>query len=825
MAPSQYRFLGISLKAWGILLLMYFVVIPLIIQYVPGALDFVARLGDPAGPAAHFDKLVVGWISRAGSLALATKVGQTLLAVFFAPGVYTVDQIWSGLLRQHSSAFGHSPWLDGVFGTLLFGLPFVFWYVVLATGLTRGFFYLGLWDPFMRARHDSRRWVLAGLVKLRETWDIVRHFGRRSTGGWAGFIQVLSNRFLAGDVFLGRPKLLLGGMLRPIGLPTQKHMVTIAGTGSGKSTAALIPNLCIHEGSLLCIDPKGELAAITARRRGPGGRGVSGMGQAVHVLDPFGIVEGWRSSAYNVFDEMERVASSDPGRAVSYASKVAEALVLKAEGGEQRYWDNAANTLLRGLILYIFAKEPKENRNLGRLRDLVVSGDIEGYQEALAAGDIRKEDGLSSFDVLEERMLACRSGPYGKVIAGTIDSIRKMGDRQMGGVVSTAQEHTSFLDEPNLQRISARSDFLIEDLRAGRTSVYVCLPLNMVSGKEGRWLRMFVLLFIDVMQRANKPLNPPVLLAVDEFPGLGRLEGIEKVAPTMRSCGVRFWAIGQDIEQFKSTYPDCWNGFISGAEAVQFMGVKDPETVQFLMDLLGEHVVRVRVPLGGGRSSWEKDERPLLDADQVARILSPDRKNQIIWRGNKKPMMLKTAPYFWYLPNSYYERDPRYGEPLRHRIWRGWLSRHPEPLGPVASEPPAVAETLPPAPPRVARAAAPPPPPPPPPIPPIPRATPAVMAPTPSSDLFMREIARFEAEAAKSAGAKEKAPVPLEKAFPPVTPPQPDVRTTAPPEKPFPPVTTPVNEEKVKEILSWTEEIEKTTGRKRGRPKNDGTEK
>src|ERR1035438_553390 len=82
-------------------------------------------------------------------------------------------------------------------------------------------------------------------------------------------------------------------MLRPIGIQTEKHMVTIAGTGSGKSTAALIPNLCIHQGSALIIDPKGELAAITARRRGNGGGGVRGMGQDVFVLDPFHIVPGF----------------------------------------------------------------------------------------------------------------------------------------------------------------------------------------------------------------------------------------------------------------------------------------------------------------------------------------------------------------------------------------------------------------------------------------------------------------------------------------------------------------------------------------------------
>ena len=85
-------------------------------------------------------------------------------------------------------------------------------------------------------------------------------------------------------------------MLRPIGISTEKHMVTIAAPGSGKTTGGIIPNLCLHRGSLLCIDPVGELAALTAGRRNDGGKGVWGLGQRVHVVDPFNleILKEWR---------------------------------------------------------------------------------------------------------------------------------------------------------------------------------------------------------------------------------------------------------------------------------------------------------------------------------------------------------------------------------------------------------------------------------------------------------------------------------------------------------------------------------------------------
>jgi hypothetical protein len=184
---------------------------------------------------------------------------------------------------------------------------------------------IGRWNPFGWNAIRHRPHFLMMWRSVAEWWERETVFGRRATGGFASILDVLSNEFHDGDIFLGRPKLIIGGLLRPIGIPTEKHMVTIAGTGSGKSNGALIPNLCIHTGSALVIDPKGELASITARGRGHGGGGVRGMGQDVYVLDPYGIVEGFTTASYNVFDEMEKVAKYDADRPVSYARKVAQA--------------------------------------------------------------------------------------------------------------------------------------------------------------------------------------------------------------------------------------------------------------------------------------------------------------------------------------------------------------------------------------------------------------------------------------------------------------------------------------------------------------------
>ncbi len=594
-------------------------------------------------------------------------LGPLIINTYTAPGRWLLLSIWSGffslsLVDIWSGRASAGAIAVAVFAwSFAFAFSYVFWHFFGA----RFWKLIGRWDPFWWKITRHRPFFLRLFVRIGAWWEREKHFGQHATGRFASLWEVLSNEFHLGDIFLGRPKLFIGGLLRPIGLNTEKHFVTIASTGGYKSTGALIPNLCIHEGSALIIDPKGELAAITARRRGNGGGGVRGMGQPVYVLDPFGIVPGFKGASYNVFDEMERVGEYAPDRPVSYAGKVAQALIPVGQNVRDPYWDNAARTFITGLLLYIL-QGPKEHRNLVRLRTLLMEGDTENYKR-LGAGSRDRGD---AFDALMVMMQNCPEGPYRHVVAGAASSLSKMSPNQRGGVLTTAMQHTSFLDVPEFRKIMMTSDFLLEDLKNDRISVYLCLPLNAVSGVEGHWLRMFVLLTVDMMSRVAKAPKPPLLMAIDEFPSLGRLDGIETVAPTMRSYGVRLWVIGQDIEQFEKVYPDSWGTLIGNAEAVQFMGVSHPPTVAFIAERMGEHVVTTQQDMGEGRVRETSTERALRDPDQIARMIAKDTKNQIVWRAGKPPMLLKICPYFEYMPWWYYSRDRRFREKFNRWIWR-----------------------------------------------------------------------------------------------------------------------------------------------------------
>ena len=63
----------------------------------------------------------------------------------------------------------------------------------------------------------------------------------------------------------------------PLSYSGARHLLTVAPTRSGKGVSSIIPNLLTYQGSVFVIDPKGENALVTARRRGAGGNGISGL--------------------------------------------------------------------------------------------------------------------------------------------------------------------------------------------------------------------------------------------------------------------------------------------------------------------------------------------------------------------------------------------------------------------------------------------------------------------------------------------------------------------------------------------------------------------
>jgi type IV secretion system protein VirD4 len=302
------------------------------------------------------------------------------------------------------------------------------------------------------------------------TQPLLIHFGDRDAGthGTARWATDKEMSALTHDS--GGPGLLIGRQNKTNRLLRYQgaaHLLTMAPTRSGKGVGTIIPNLLTARRSVLCIDPKGENAMITAKRRRSFGD--------VHVLDPFGIT-GLASSAYNPLDRLD----PDSLDIAEEAASLADALVYDEPGqGGEAHWNEEAKALIGGLILTIIATEPEDRRNLNTLREFLT----------LAPDD---------FLGLLERMQTTRA--CNGLIARAANRHMAKSDREAAGVLSSAQRHTHFLDSPRMAAVLAKSDFEFGDLKRGIATVFLVLPPDRLN-TYARWLRLLITQSLSDMAR------------------------------------------------------------------------------------------------------------------------------------------------------------------------------------------------------------------------------------------------------------------------------------------------------------------------------------
>ena len=335
------------------------------------------------------------------------------------------------------------------------------------------------------------------------------------------------------------------------------HLLTIAPTRSGKGVGTIIPNLLLADRSIICVDPKGENARITARARAAKG--------PVWCLDPFG-VSGRPAARYNPLDHLD----PDGLDLAEDANTLADALVHDAPGqAGEAHWNEEAKALIAGLILHAVTHEPADRRVLATVREYLTLAPAR-FAELLA--------------------LMQNSIGAGGLVARAANRHLGKSHREAAGVLSAAQRHTHFLDSPRIVAATSGSDFAFSDLKERTGTVFLCLPPDRLD-TYARWLRLLVAQAVTDMARSPARPARPGLFLLDEFAALGRLEPVERAMGLMAGYGLQLWPILQDLHQLRSTYGDRAGTFLSNAGVFQAFGVNDFTTAELLSKSMGETTI------------------------------------------------------------------------------------------------------------------------------------------------------------------------------------------------------------------------------------------
>jgi len=359
-------------------------------------------------------------------------------------------------------------------------------------------------------------------------------------------------------------------------------------SGSGKGIRILAVNLlsdCLNDRSVIVIDPKGELAAMTALYR----RKI--LGHEVQIIDPFGklhevvkdshrhkeLVEyGLTKSAG--FNPLGNTFDPELQNFFDNAANLADALI-KVEQREP-HWTESAQGLSTALIMWE-KMQRKNAASLGNVRRMLTEAD--DYTIAPDENDVPQRTDRSGLLKTAKEMVE----HGGEAIASLASRFTRM-TNEIAGIRSAADTQTRWLLSPAMSadlRIYPGIDFA--RLKVKKTTVYVILPSERLR-THSVWLRLVIVSALNALYR---PGGLRVAMLVDEMAALGHLGPLEDAIGLVRGYRVQILGVLQDLPQLKALYGERWESFLANAGFVQFFAPNDKTTAEWMSWRSGQKTV------------------------------------------------------------------------------------------------------------------------------------------------------------------------------------------------------------------------------------------
>jgi type IV secretion system protein VirD4 len=347
----------------------------------------------------------------------------------------------------------------------------------------------------------------------------------------------------------------------------ERHLLVFGPNGSGKGTRFLMPNLLkgLREQSVIVIDPKGELAAVTAEHR-------LRMGHKVAILNPFNVL-GLGSAGFNP------LAALDPEAPTFYddAAALGEALI-KVQGNEP-HWSESAQGLMIALLMWEKLQNG-DKANLGRVRATLT--EPSEWNDAVGADGKPFKQQVAGLQVSAKYMVA--SGGY------EIESLAarfQESSKEVAGIQSAADTQTRWILSKPIRQDLRKDGINFAKLKAEPTTVYVILPAERLR-THSVWLRLVI---VTALRSLYKPGGLRTVMLIDEMAALDHLAPLEDAFGLVRGYGVQIAAIFQDLSQLKALYKERWETFVANAGVVFGFAPNDLTTADWMSKRSGQSTV------------------------------------------------------------------------------------------------------------------------------------------------------------------------------------------------------------------------------------------
>ncbi|MFA4994126.1 MAG: conjugal transfer protein TraG [Bdellovibrionales bacterium] len=460
--------------------------------------------------------------------------------------------------------------------------------------------------------------IIGSLWRARQSHLVTTYGSSR----WATIKEIRkSGLFCSAGVFLGR---LNEAYLRHDG---PEHVMAFAPTRSGKGVGLVIPTLLSWTGSAVIHDIKGENWQLTA-----GWRSTFSYALLFNPTDP-------RSARYNPLLEVRKGPNE-----VRDVQNIADILVDPEGALERRnHWEKTSHSLLVGAIMHVLYAE--EEKTLARVATFLSD------PKRSFANTLRRMMSTNHIGTAENPKVH-------PVVASAAREVLNKSENERSGVLSTAMSFLGLYRDPTVAETTSVCDWRIADLMDAEhpVSLYLVIPPSDIS----RTKPLVRLILNQIGRRLTERLEGDpkkhhahqLLMMLDEFPALGRLDFFETALAFMAGYGIRAYLIAQSLNQISKAYGEN-NAILDNCHVRIAFSSNDERTAKRISDALGTSTeLRSQRNYAGHRlAPWlshvmisrQETARPLLTLGEVMQLPPTD---ELVLISGLLPIRAKKLRYY-----------------------------------------------------------------------------------------------------------------------------------------------------------------------------------
>lgn len=402
-----------------------------------------------------------------------------------------------------------------------------------------------------------------------------------------------------------------GPVTRRVATESRHSVLAIGPTQSGKTSALAIPAILEWRGPVVATSVKGDLVSTTLPARSRAGPS--------WVFDPTRSLDTAVPAHWSPL-----TACGTWPAAQKSAAWLVDATPARAGMADAAFWYSAAAKQLAPLLL-------AAARSAGTMADIVRWTNASDFDEPLTALHLAGESDA----------------------ALALQACANRDTRILSSVATTLETVLAPFEDPTVAAITSSSDVDLDALFGWRGTLYLCGPSHEQQRVQGLFATLVSTVVDDAIRRvatSGRPLDPPLLLVLDEAANIAPIRDLDTLASTAAGFGIQLVTVCQDLAQLAARYGPERSRTIANNHRAKLLlsGVSDLTTLDLVSGLAGETALpeeTVTHDLRDGRRTTSRAVafRRLAPTDALRRI--PPTEAVLVY-GHLPPARIRLRPWY-----------------------------------------------------------------------------------------------------------------------------------------------------------------------------------